>query len=116
MSSQEQDQSSGAQAQRFDDPELGSGVRDTGVDAPESGQADRAVGTVDEDANPPMSDPITKPAVIMLMGSRQLSATAGQRSVRRHRRAGSHLGYRGVARDRIEAARPGRVFGVAAST
>jgi hypothetical protein len=57
MSSQEQDQSSGAQAQRFDDPELGSGVRDTGVDAPESGQADRAVGTVDEDANPPMSDP-----------------------------------------------------------
>ena len=57
MSSQEQDQSSGAQAARFDDPELGSGVRDTGVDAPESGQADRAVGTVDEDANPPMSDP-----------------------------------------------------------
>jgi len=57
MSSQEQDQSSGAQAQRFDDPELGSGVRDTGVDAPEWGQADRPVGTVDEDANPAMSDP-----------------------------------------------------------
>jgi hypothetical protein len=57
MSSEEQDQSSGAQAERFDDPELGSGVRDTGVDAPEAGTADRPVGTVDEDKNPPISDP-----------------------------------------------------------
>jgi hypothetical protein len=57
MSSQEQDQSAGAQAQRFDDPELGSGVRDTGVDTPEAGKADRPVGAVDEDKNPPISDP-----------------------------------------------------------
>ena len=33
------------------------GSRDTGTDAPEPGTADRPVGTVDEDANPPMSDP-----------------------------------------------------------
>jgi hypothetical protein len=32
-------------------------ARDTGTDAPEEGAADRPVGTVDEDANPPMSDP-----------------------------------------------------------
>lgn len=42
---------------RFDNPELGSGVRDTGEDTPEPGGAGRPVGTVDEDANPPMSDP-----------------------------------------------------------
>lgn len=43
--------------QRFDNPELGSGVRDTGEDTPEPPQGGRPVGTVDEDANPPMSDP-----------------------------------------------------------
>ncbi|OBB98738.1 hypothetical protein A5782_23630 [Mycobacterium sp. 852002-40037_SCH5390672] len=36
---------------------MGSGARDTGTDTPEHGRADRPVGTVDEDANPPMSDP-----------------------------------------------------------
>ena len=51
-----------------------------------------------------------------LCGSRQLSAAAGQWSVCRHRRGGSRRGYRGVARDRIEAAQPGRVFGMAAAT
>ena len=55
--SQEQKQSGDEQGQRFDDPKLGSGVRDTGEDTPESGQGDRPVGTVDEDANAPMSDP-----------------------------------------------------------
>jgi hypothetical protein len=43
--------------ERFDNPELGSGVRDTGEDTPEPQQEGRPVGTVDEDANPPMSDP-----------------------------------------------------------
>jgi hypothetical protein len=43
--------------ERFDNPELGSGVRDTGEDTPEPPQEGRPVGTVDEDANPPMSDP-----------------------------------------------------------
>jgi hypothetical protein len=57
MSSQDQQQSTGDQTQRLDDPELGSGVRDTGKDAPEPGEGDRPVGTVDEDANPPLSDP-----------------------------------------------------------
>ena len=42
--------------EQFDNPELGSGARDTGEDTPEPG-GDRPVGTVDEDANPPMSDP-----------------------------------------------------------
>ena len=56
MSSQEQPQSGDAQQERFDDPGLGSGVRDTGTDAPEHGSADRPAGTVDEDANPPLSD------------------------------------------------------------
>jgi hypothetical protein len=55
--SQEQGQSGDAQRQRFDNPESGSGVRDTGADAPEHGQADRPAGTVDEDANAPISDP-----------------------------------------------------------
>ncbi|OBI96913.1 hypothetical protein A5625_06475 [Mycobacterium sp. 1465703.0] len=36
---------------------MGSGARDTGSDTPEHGTADRPVGTVDEDANPPTSDP-----------------------------------------------------------
>jgi|SoiMethySBSTD1v2_1073268.scaffolds.fasta_scaffold546942_3 hypothetical protein len=57
MSSQEQAQSGDAQHERFDNPDTGSGVRDTGTDAPEHGRADRPVGTVDEDANPPLSDP-----------------------------------------------------------
>jgi hypothetical protein len=43
--------------ERFDNPEVGSGVRDTGGDTPEPQQEGRPVGTVDEDANPPMSDP-----------------------------------------------------------
>jgi hypothetical protein len=43
--------------EQFDNPELGSGARDTGEDTPEPGGGDRPVGTVDEDANPPMSDP-----------------------------------------------------------
>jgi hypothetical protein len=53
MTSQNDQQST----ERFDDPELGSGARDTGTDTPEPGGGDRPVGTVDEDANPPMSDP-----------------------------------------------------------
>ena len=57
MSSQERAQSGDARHERFDNPEVGSGVHDTGTDAPETGSADRPVGTVDEDANPPMSDP-----------------------------------------------------------
>jgi hypothetical protein len=60
MSSQDpssQDQSADARLEQFNDPDLGSGVRDTGTDAPEPGQAGRPVGTVDEDANPPLSDP-----------------------------------------------------------
>lgn len=36
---------------------VGSGARDTGEDTPEPGGEGRPVGTVDEDANPPMSDP-----------------------------------------------------------
>ncbi|HZC52213.1 MAG TPA: hypothetical protein VE441_06920, partial [Mycobacterium sp.] len=43
--------------EHFDDPKLGTGARDTGADTPEQGRADRPVGTVDEDANPPLSDP-----------------------------------------------------------
>jgi hypothetical protein len=57
QSSQKQAQSGDARQERFDDPDLGSGVRDTGTDAPEPGTAERPVGTVDEDANPPLSDP-----------------------------------------------------------
>jgi hypothetical protein len=57
MSSQEQSQSGEARHQRFDNPEPGSGVRDTGNDAPEDGEGDRPVGTVGEDVNPPISDP-----------------------------------------------------------
>jgi hypothetical protein len=43
--------------ERFDNPEFGSGVRATGEDTPEPQHEGRPVGTVDEDANPPMSDP-----------------------------------------------------------
>ena len=57
MSSQDQTQSGDARQERFDNPELGSGVRDTGTDAPAHGSAGRPAGTVDEDANPPISDP-----------------------------------------------------------
>ena len=57
MSSQDQRQSGDARKERFENPESGSGVRDTGTDAPEPGKAGRPVGTVDEDANPPLSDP-----------------------------------------------------------
>ena len=57
MSSQDQAQSGDARKEQFANPELGSDVRDTGTDAPEPGSADRPVGTVDEDANPPLSDP-----------------------------------------------------------
>ena len=57
MSSREQTQSGDARQERFDDPALGSGVRDTGTDAPAHGSAGRPAGTVDEDANPPISDP-----------------------------------------------------------
>lgn len=57
MTSQNDQQPDDARLERFDDPELGSGARDTGTDTPEPGGGDRPVGTVDEDANPPMSDP-----------------------------------------------------------
>ncbi|OBJ37996.1 hypothetical protein A5621_13955 [Mycobacterium colombiense] len=57
MTSQNDQQPDDARLEHFDDPELGSGARDTGSDTPEHGQADRPVGTVDEDANPPVSDP-----------------------------------------------------------
>jgi len=57
MTNQNDEQSENARLERFDNPELGSGARDTGTDTPESQQAGRPVGTVDEDANPPMSDP-----------------------------------------------------------
>lgn len=57
MTSQNDQQRDDARLEHFDDPDLGSGARDSGSDTPEHGQADRPVGTVDEDANPPMSDP-----------------------------------------------------------
>jgi hypothetical protein len=57
MSSQDQTQSGDSREERFENPEVGSGVRDTGTDAPEPGKAGRPAGTVDEDANPPLSDP-----------------------------------------------------------
>ena len=50
-------QNDAQRVERFDNPEFGSGVRDTGEDTPEPQQEGRPVGTVDEDANPPMSDP-----------------------------------------------------------
>lgn len=57
MTSQNEQQSGSARLEHFDDPKLGSGARDTGTDTPEPGGGDRPVGTVDEDANPPTSDP-----------------------------------------------------------
>jgi hypothetical protein len=57
MTSQNDQQSENTRMEHFDDPELGSGARDTGSDTPEQGTGDRPVGTVDEDANPPTSDP-----------------------------------------------------------
>jgi hypothetical protein len=57
MTSQNDQQSEESRLEHFDNPEVGSGARDTGLDTPEEGRADRPVGTVDEDANPPMSDP-----------------------------------------------------------
>ena len=55
MSNQNSGQSEDARLEQFDNP--GDGARDTGEDTPEGGGGDRPVGTVDEDANPPMSDP-----------------------------------------------------------
>ncbi len=57
MTSQDDQQSTDSRLEHFDDPELGSGARDSGADTPEPGGGDRPVGTVDEDANPPVSDP-----------------------------------------------------------
>ena len=57
MPNQNPDESGNGRLEDFDNPEVGSGVRDTGEDAPEPGKAGRPVGNVDEDANPPMSDP-----------------------------------------------------------
>jgi hypothetical protein len=57
MTSENPGQTEGTRLEQFDDPESGSGARDTGEDTPEPGGGDRPVGTVDEDANPPMSDP-----------------------------------------------------------
>jgi hypothetical protein len=57
MTSQNDQQPDDQRLDHFDDPELGSGARDTGTDTPEPGGGGRPVGTVDEDANPPMSDP-----------------------------------------------------------
>jgi hypothetical protein len=57
MTSQNDQQSENSRLEHFDDPELGSGARDSGSDTPEEGKADRPVGNVDADANPPMSDP-----------------------------------------------------------
>jgi hypothetical protein len=57
MTSQNDQQSDNTRLEHFDDPELGSGARDTGPDTPEQGQGDRPVGTVDPESNPPMSDP-----------------------------------------------------------
>lgn len=57
MTSQNDQKSENARLERFDDPGVGGGVRDTGPDTPEQGRGDRPAGTVEEDANPPMSDP-----------------------------------------------------------
>jgi hypothetical protein len=57
MTSQNDQESESTRLEHFDDPQLGSGARDTGPDTPEQGRGDRPVGTVDEDANPPVSDP-----------------------------------------------------------
>jgi hypothetical protein len=52
MANQNDGQSENARPERFDNPESGSGVRDTGEDTPEPQPEGRPVGTVDEDANP----------------------------------------------------------------
>jgi hypothetical protein len=57
MTNQNPGQTEDARRKDFDNPESGSGARDTGHDTPEPGGGDRPVGTVDEDANPPTSDP-----------------------------------------------------------
>ncbi|MDT5146209.1 MAG: hypothetical protein QOC58_854 [Mycobacterium sp.] len=57
MTSQSDQESENTRLEHFDNPELGSGARDTGADTPEQGQGDRPVGTVDPESNPPMSDP-----------------------------------------------------------
>lgn len=57
MADQKTGGSESARLEHFDDPELGSGARDTGSDVPEPGGGERPAGTVDEDANPPISDP-----------------------------------------------------------
>lgn len=57
MANQQAGESQSNRLKHFDEPELGSGARDTGEDVPDPGQGDRPVGTIDEDANPPMSDP-----------------------------------------------------------
>ena len=57
MTSENPGQTEGTRPEQFDDPGPGSGARDTGEDTPEPGGGERPVGTVDEDANPPMSDP-----------------------------------------------------------
>jgi len=57
MTSENPGQTEGRRPEQFDDPQPGSGARDTGEDTPEPGGGGRPVGTVDEDANPPMSDP-----------------------------------------------------------
>jgi hypothetical protein len=79
--------------EHFDNPEPGSGARDTGADTPEQGSGDRPIGTVDEDANPPMSDPTasdtyggtgemppqdTGSAIPPYEGRQQSAGTAGQ--------------------------------------
>ena len=57
MASQNDQESGNGRLEHFDDPQPGSGARDSGPDTPEQGRGDRPVGTVDEDANPPVSDP-----------------------------------------------------------
>jgi hypothetical protein len=57
MTSPDHEQSQDSRLEHFDDPKVGSGARDTGDDTPEPGKGDRPVGNVDEDKNPPMSDP-----------------------------------------------------------
>jgi hypothetical protein len=55
MPNQNPEESADARLEHFDNVKLGSGARDTGEDAPEPGQEGRPVGTVDEDANPPIT-------------------------------------------------------------
>jgi hypothetical protein len=57
MTSQNDQESENTRLDHFGEAQVGSGARDTGPDTPEQGRGDRPVGTVDEDANPPVSDP-----------------------------------------------------------